>query len=283
MTAITMRHAEIIQKLGEFYTLLAQLGSFEPSLVQIPSPDAPAPIRRTAALGAGYTEEVVNLMEQLPYISKGPNIWDPEIFGSTEPIDYTKCENENAFRTWREYDDGQDQEDEDGNPDLIPGSLVKLTEIHLYGITLLYDTQTCLLIPWQPFENPDDTIGYAHVPAKRPSEVLNPWIEGYRTFNFMHTPQGNLWDTERLRPDPPEHLGPKAQAKWWATRAVDEALFKLKDVYLECGWNMTSPVQHTFDRAKFIEMRKQYIDEVVLPLKRKEHEAWKAPHQPDEL
>lgn len=93
MAAIPMRHAEITQKLGEFYTLLAQLGSIDPSsLVRIPTPNAPAPIRRTAALDAGYAKEVVLLMEQLPYVSKDANAWYPEVMPSTEPIDFTKCE-----------------------------------------------------------------------------------------------------------------------------------------------------------------------------------------------
>lgn len=138
-TAITMRHAELIRKLSESYTLLAQLGSIDPSQVRIPSSDSPAHIQRAAALNAGFTEEVVDLMEQLPYIAKGPNTWDPEIMPSTEPIDFTACEDEGDFETWREYDDGLDHDEPDN---LIPGSLLKLTEHHLYGTTLLYDTQT---------------------------------------------------------------------------------------------------------------------------------------------
>lgn len=283
---IAMRHAELIQKLGDLYTLLAQLGSIEPSsLVQIPTPDAPAPIRRTAALNAGYTEEVVSLMEQLPYVSKDPNDWHPQIMPSTEPIDFTKCEDEEAFKIWREYDDGEDHEDEDGNEDLIPGSLMKLTELHLYGVTLLYDTQACLLIAWEPNKNPDDIIGYAHVPARTPSEVLDPWIEGFRTFQYMHTPGADLWDSDRsvYAPlEPPQHYSPGQKMHWWAARAVEQARRKLEDVYLECGWDVTSQRQDDFDRARFIEMRKQHMDEVVRPLVEKADEAWKAWHH-DEL
>lgn len=137
-----MRHAELIQKWSEFYTLLAQLGSIERSQVKIPSPESPAIIRREAALDAGYTEEVVNLMELLPYITEGPSIWQSEIMPSTELIDYTKCESEGNFEARRDYGDGLDDEHDEPD-DLIPGSVLKLTEINLYGTQLLYDTQTC--------------------------------------------------------------------------------------------------------------------------------------------
>lgn len=181
-----MRHAEIAQRLREFYTLLAQLSSIDPSsLVQILNPDAPAPIRRTAALDVGYTEEVVLLMEPLPYVCKDANAWHPEIMPSTEPIDFTKCEDEEAFKIWREHNDDEDHEDEDGNEELIPRSLLRLTELHLYGTTLLYDTQSCLLVAWEPTKNLDDVIGYAHVPAKSPSEVLDSWIQGFGSFKYM--------------------------------------------------------------------------------------------------
>lgn len=41
----------------------------------------------------------------------------------------------------------------------------------------------------------------------------------------------------RLQPEPPEHFVPKAQAQWWAAQAVEQALQKLKDIYLEFGWD----------------------------------------------
>lgn len=209
MATIAMRHAELIQTLSNFfYTLLAQLGSVDPvSLVQLPTPDTPAPIRRLEALEAGYTEELVSLLEQLPYISKDPNDWHPEMMPSTEPIDFTKCEDADAFRMWREYDDGEDHEDDDGNEELIPGSVLKLTEIHLYGTTLLYDTQTRLLMAWEPNKNPDDIIGYAHVPARSPSEVLSPWIEDLGSFRYIQTPGANLWDGESPV-ETPQHYSP---------------------------------------------------------------------------
>lgn len=244
LTTVAMRHAVLIQELGDFFAVLAQRGSIEPSLVIIPTPDAPAPINKTAALGAGYTEETVALMEKLPYVSKDANSWHPEIMGSTEPIDFTKCENEDDFKIWREFHDGLEHEDENGNEEFIPGSLVKLTEHHLYGKSLLYDTETCemtrsptcslravsktdcfatlnpgLLIDWENLENPDDIVGYAHVPARSPAEVLDPWIEGFRAFKYMHTPGGNLWDAKDsiyAPSEPPERYPPKEKTYWRA-------------------------------------------------------------------
>lgn len=283
LAATAMRHAELIDKLGELYTLLAQLGSVDPpSLVTIPTPDAPAPILRPAALEAGYTQEVVDLMQVLPYVSKDANVGHPELRGSTEPIDFTKCEKEDDFKIWREFDDGLDHEGDDGNEDLIPGTVLKLTEHHLYGHTLLYDTESAMLIDWESFENPDDVEGYAHVPPKTPAAVLDPWIEAYRTFKYMHTPGGNLWDPEHsvyAAPEPPAHYEPGAKTHWWAAWAVEQARRNIKDLYLENGWDVTSKTQDGFDRAKFMERRARYMDEVVRPLEEKADEAWKEWHE----
>lgn len=285
MTTAAMRHAELIRKLAEFYILLVQLGSIEESSVHIPSSDTPAPIRRAAALEAGYSRDVVDLLEQLPYVSKDPNDWHPEFLPSIEPIDFTKCEDADAFKIWREFDDGREHEDEDGNEDLIPASLLKLSEHHLYGTTLLYDTQSRLLIDWEPNKNHKNAIGHAHVPAKPPGEVLGPWIEGFRSFKYMHTPGANLWDAGHSvygPPEPPQHYPPDQKTHWWAARAVEQALYRIKDIYLECGWDMTSQTQDNFDRARFIEMRERYMDEVVRPLEDKTEEARQTWHR-DEL
>lgn len=66
MVTVAMRHAELIQSLGDFCTLIAQLQSMDPvSLVELPTPDIIARVRRSEALEAGYTDKVVSLLEQL--------------------------------------------------------------------------------------------------------------------------------------------------------------------------------------------------------------------------
>lgn len=135
-TAVKMRHADLINKLGEFYTLLAQLGHVEPSGVKFPSPEAPASINRMAALGAGYTEEVVDLMEQLPYLTDEVGFW-LEVWPSTETNDFTRATDVGGFESFR------DRECDDAEEELYPESLLKLTHINIYGTVLLYDTQTC--------------------------------------------------------------------------------------------------------------------------------------------
>lgn len=133
------RHADLLRAMGEFYTLLGQLGTIDTSLVKIPVlPNSLAPINKTAALAAGFTEEVVGLMEQLPYLAVGLGAWDPEIMPSTEAIDLTAYDDEGAFEGLRVYDD-----DQMNGENLIPGSSLKLTTQNIYGTTLIYDTKTC--------------------------------------------------------------------------------------------------------------------------------------------
>lgn len=130
------------------------------------------------------------------------------------------------------------------------------------------------MIEWKPFENPQDAIGYAHIPAKRPAEVLDPWIEAFRTFKYIHTLSGNMWDgghSLHASSEPPDHYSPGWKTQWWAARAVEQALWKLKDMYLECGWDVKSQTQDKFDRDRFIQMRTQYMDEVVRPLEETEN------------
>lgn len=79
-------------------------------------------------------------------------------------------------------------------------------------------------------------------------------------------------DVESLyRPETWEKIGSlelyEADHKLW------EALCKLADIYLECGWDVDAVVQTGFRRAEFIEKRTKYFDEVVKPLDEEESKA----------
>lgn len=83
-----------------------------------------------------------------------------------------------------------------------------------------------------------------------------------------------MWDgghSLHASSEPPDHYSPGWKTQWWAARAVEQALWKLKDMYLECGWDVKSQTQDKFDRDRFIQMRTQYMDEVVRPLEETEN------------
>lgn len=58
---------------------------------------------------------------------------------------------------------------------------------------------------------------------------------------------------------------------------MNEALWKIEDIYLESGWDVASPKQEAFDREVFVEKRRVYIKEIVRPLE-EEHENWDPGH-----
>ena len=50
------------------------------------------------------------------------------------------------------------------------------------------------------------------------------------------------------------------ERRLWAARR------ELKDVYLECGWDVEAKEQTTFRRGEFLEKRREYLRDAVGPL-----------------
>lgn len=130
---------------------------------------------------------------------------------------------------------------------------------------------------WQSFDEPVDISGYAHLPARLPSEVLSSWIQPYRSLEKLITPSQTLWDKWFLtEPDPPSHYSESEGIYVQCRRELDIALWKIKDMYLECGWDITSKEQETFDKDAFIKMRQEYMDDVIAPLEAQHDEIRRA-------
>lgn len=130
---------------------------------------------------------------------------------------------------------------------------------------------------WQSFDEPVDISGYAHLPARLPSEVLSSWIQPYRSLEKLITPSQTLWDKWFLtEPDPPSHYSESEGIYVQCRRELDIALWKIKDMYLECGWDITSKEQETFDKDAFITMRQAYMEDVIAPLEAQHDEIRRA-------
>lgn len=48
---------------------------------------------------------------------------------------------------------------------------------------------------------------------------------------------------------------------------VWKAMRGLKDIYLDCGWNVNTVNQDSFRRSEFIERRRRYLQDVIDPLR----------------
>lgn len=147
------RHANLINSLTEFYTLLVQLAAVDTSLLVIPDAATIAGFPREAALGAGYYPEAVDLIARLPYLAVGSRATYSEIKPSTVLVDYyTDCENEGDFEALQWMDD-----DPANDKNLIPGHSIRLTRQDIYGYSLIYNTETCKLcnLGFVEFDRPE--------------------------------------------------------------------------------------------------------------------------------
>lgn len=139
----------------------------------------------------------------------------------------------------------------------------------LLVLTPVADCATELLVPWKPTETPEDVNDYFQVPGLPPREALAPLITACQTLDYLGTPDGldfnhGLYSESGGLPpkDWPEHN----KRQWWAQYATWQAVRKLEDIYLDCGWNVDTLQQPNFRREEFIKRRQKYWEEVVQPL-----------------
>lgn len=124
-----------------------------------------------------------------------------------------------------------------------------------------------LMTEWHSFDEPVEISGYAHLPAKLPSEVLASWIQPYRSLERLITPSQTLWDKWFLTEgEPQSHSSENERVYVQCRREFDIALWKIKDMYLECGWDVMSKEQEMFDTDAFLTMRQEYMTNVIEPL-----------------
>lgn len=75
-----------------------------------------------------------------------------------------------------------------------------------------------------------------HLPTRVPSEILEPWINDFRSLGVLKTP---LFMLRGPRPqqdaESPEDYTDREALHWRAERDVDMALWGIADTYLECG------------------------------------------------
>lgn len=130
-----------------------------------------------------------------------------------------------------------------------------------------------LMNEWKSFDEPAEVKGYAHLPGRMPFEVLAFWIEPYRLLDVLITPMYTLWDQRYLTEvEPPSHCSQRERVIFHNTRELEIVLWKIKDMYLECGWNVASKEQNFFDRIEFIKLREEYMAHVIEPLERHHEE-----------
>lgn len=108
------------------------------------------------------------------------------------------------------------------------------------------------MTPWQPVNDsePDDVYDYFHVPTAPPREALSELINDYARLNYLGIPEWNNFNFEMFSESDgrtPEDWNERESPIWLAQYDVWARTRKLKDLYIECGWNVIAVVpQPTF-------------------------------------
>lgn len=102
-------------------------------------------------------------------------------------------------------------------------------------------------------------------------------IDHYRRLDYLATPAGELDFSSPLFADapldpvtgeaqPPTDWDADDATRWRAQYALWRATRGIKDIYLECGWDIESREQSDFRRDEFLRKRAEYWADVVEPL-----------------
>jgi hypothetical protein len=111
----------------------------------------------------------------------------------------------------------------------------------------------------------DMTLNYfrAYIPSMSPREALQPLISKFRRLEYLNRPPWAGMAHELIYEDSPfyppsrdhDEVGLMLGREWLALR-------HLREIYLDCGWNVDAVVQTAFRREEFLEERRRYLDEV---------------------
>jgi hypothetical protein len=120
-------------------------------------------------------------------------------------------------------------------------------------------------------EERDMSLNYfrAYIPSMSPREALQPLINKFRSLDYINRPPWAGTDHELVYLErdfpPPVRTDFRDERDFESrVRARDEFLAKrqLKDMYLECGWDVNAISQSAFRRDEFLEKRRRHLDTI---------------------
>ncbi|KAK3678259.1 hypothetical protein LTR78_001554 [Recurvomyces mirabilis] len=194
----------------------------------------------------------MELMTMLPYMDVADHYLELEIQPSTYPMSYVGEQLDvGYFESQREL----------YNDDFTAPCALRLTFGEgSYGTEFIYDTKTT---------NSEDQDGYFHLSGGQPREVLEPFISKCQQLLYFGIAEGLDFRYEFYHDSgghPPVDWEEHFQRQWLASYNVWAAARKMKDIYLDCGWNVNTSDRSGFRSDEFIERRATYWTKVVQPL-----------------
>lgn len=124
-------------------------------------------------------------------------------------------------------------------------------------------------------EERDVSLNYfrAYIPSMSPREALQPLLNKFRSLDYINRPPWAGTDHELVYEEwafhPPVRTDFRDDHAFEnQVRARDEFLAKrqLKDLYLECGWDVDAISQPEFRRDEFLEKRRRHLDTIYVHL-----------------
>ncbi|CAD0014699.1 unnamed protein product [Aureobasidium pullulans] len=261
-----MPHEPLITNLTLFYQTLAALQHISPSNILLP----PNQISLTAAHDAGLCSEAIDLLHRLPHLSSDVSSL-PILPDGTQAVFYTS---EDECLEWSRTPTYQD------SPEIASSAFV-LTNPNIYGTSLIYDTLSRKLLPWEAWgKHVDFEIAEMENPfeecdgdAKPADEILKSWIGNFITLAWV--PFG---DQIVVEPDEDEVRDAMRDADVTVQYQAQFIQWSFRDVYISAGWDIDASdlegAKIDFDVDNFAVKKAVWIEETQEMLDRAHEQQW---------
>jgi hypothetical protein len=157
------------------------------------------------------------------------------------------------------------------NPSFSDPLLVYLSSQANTRVGLMHPWVALYSAPVDDDEERDMNLDYfrAYIPSMSPREALQPLINRFRSLDYINRPPWAGTEHELVYEEsafpPPVRTDFRDESDFQSQeQARNEFLAKrhLKDLYLECGWNVNAVLQTAFRCEEFLEKRRQHLDTV---------------------
>lgn len=236
-----MTHESLITHLTLYYQTLAALHYISPSDILSP----PIAINHEAANEAGLSPEAVSVLQSLPQLSPSLHFL-PILPDGTQTTFYI-----DAGLDWSRRPTYQEDAD-----------AFVLTNPNIYGTSLIYDTVSQKLLPWDTwgkhveFEIAEIENPFEMEDAKAAKQILWPWIA--KLLKLEWVPFGGELVTE---PEEDEVVSDISDADIFTQLQENFVKFNFREVYKSCGWD---------DKAEDLDAAKTGFDDELFEVKKEE-------------
>jgi hypothetical protein len=243
-----MNHEPLVTQLALYYRTLAALNYVSPSDILEPL----TPVDINAANDAGLSPEAVSIIQRLPQLN--PDLYSlPLLPDGSQPVFYTDINLDWSRRPTYQED-----------PEISEHAFV-LTNPNIYGTSLIYDTTSARLLPWNAWgRHVDIEIADVKNPfemddAKAAEDIIGPWITKLLALHWVP------FEYELIREPDEDEVEDASRDMDILTHLQERFVrFNLREVYIACGWNVTAgdldSAKSDFNGTQFEIKKKEWME-----------------------